>query len=224
MNFSPEMIVALLGVVLGLIGTMLGVFSRRGLSRQSDTFKDGMNNLLKEMRSENERKIQSAGREFQERIAYLDQQYNERLGKIDVEMSQLSEYLAARRTIRVTLLAAASRARQAANSLVSHGVNLHDPSTATPESAGALQAIASFFAVLNDVKYRAYLNGSEVGQLGQVSQALSKLFLSLELETQAERERELRLAHEDLGQAVEGLEEMFLPNVNLQPMKLAVGD
>lgn len=222
MNWSPELIVALIGGLLGLVGVVLGLLNNQSLRQQASKQVDGLSRLKEDLRLENDSRFSAASSEIRERIAHLDSQYVERIGKIELEMTQLSEYLSARRTIRVTLLAAASRARQAAASLVSSGVNLHDPSTATPESAGALQAIASFFAILNDVKYRAYLNGSEVNQLGQVSQALSKLFLSLELETETERQRELRLAQEDLGQAVEGLEEMFLPNV--QPKKLMMGN
>ncbi|MDX2006595.1 MAG: hypothetical protein SFU83_15080 [Meiothermus sp.] len=222
MNWSPELIVALVGGLLGLVGVVLGLLNNQSLRQQAGQQVDGLSRLKEDLRLEHDSRFSAASSELRERIAHLDSQYAERMGKIELEMTQLSEYLSARRTIRVTLLAAASRARQAAASLVSSGVNLHDPNTATPESAGALQAIASFFAVLNDVKYRAYLNGSEVNQLGQVSQALSKLFLSLELETETERQRELRLAQEDLGQAVEGLEEMFLPNV--QPKKLMMGN
>ena len=221
MNFStPEIIIALVAGVLGLVGTVLSVINSQKLSKQLSQQANQLAKLKEEMTRDSQEKLNSTAQHMREQIAQAQSKNEQKIEAIESEMAQLSEYLSARRTIRVTLLAAASRARHAVNSLVSTGINLSDPSSATPESAGALQAITSFFATLNDVKYRAYLNGSEVNQLGQVSQALSRLYLSLDLEAEDERERERKFAHEDLRQAVEGLEEMFLPNV--QPMKLGV--
>lgn len=222
MNFStPEIIVALVAAVLGLVGIVLGMLNSQRLSKQVSQQANQLVKLKEEMARDSQEKLNSIATHMREQLAQAQSTNAQKIEAIELEMGQLAEYFSARRTIRVTLLAAASRARHAVNSLVSTGINLSDPSSATPESAGALQAITSFFATLNDVKYRAYLNGSEVSQLGQVSQALSRLYLSLDIEAEEERESERKFAHEDLRQAVEGLEEMFLPNV--QPMKLGVG-
>ena len=206
---NPTIVAAIISGIFGLIGTILGIWNAIRLQNQGKQY-----NL--ELQTE---KVKMEG-EMHAKLLEMKNKNEADLKILESKLAALDEYLRARRDILESLLDSAIKAKEAANRLVTTGASLRDPNTLIRSFAESLQTITTFFASCNDIKNRRYLQDHEINQLDQVSQALSKLFLSLDVDAEEEQAQEQKTAYEGLEQAVRDLEVLIMPN--FQPHKVDV--
>lgn len=208
MQWSAEIISAIISGLFGLVGAVLGIYNARRA-----------NNLATQLANQqaaNNRELEgykdTLMRTTQEQLNAIQAINQAKLQKLEQQLGELSEYLKARQNALEYILKCAKDAEEAAKSLVRAGGSPRDTNAVIRSFANSLQSIATFFSASNDFTKTRYLQKPETEQVERVAQILSKLFLSLDMDTEDEEQIRLQKATlEELSQAVKALSDLFLP-------------